>query len=206
MGERSFSRIAANQHSKWPGAAAACSAMLALALAAFGVAASSPAVPHADASACRGAHTKPAQLSPKEARQAIMCLVNQRRDNAGIGSLDRDRRLQRAAQRHNQRMHGNGCFAHQCPGEGGLGTRLRSVGYLSDGLRRWSYAENLAWGKKARGTPSSVVDAWMHSSGHRANILSRDFRDLGVGFAAGTPSSKRASAGIFTIDFGLRVG
>jgi uncharacterized protein YkwD len=46
----------------------------------------------------------------------------------------------------------------------------------------------------------------MHSSGHRANILSRDFRDLGVGFAAGTPSSKRASAGIFTVDFGLRVG
>jgi uncharacterized protein YkwD len=180
-------------------------ALLALALATFGSAAS-PSVPEVAAGGCPGADTKPAKLSANEARKAIICLVNRRRDNAGIGALARDRRLQKAAQRHNQRMHGNGCFAHQCPGEGGLDTRLRSVGYLSDGLQRWSYAENIAWGRNARGTPASIVDAWMHSSGHRANILSRDFRDLGVGFAAGTPSKRGASGGIFTVDFGLRVG
>jgi uncharacterized protein YkwD len=205
MEEPSFRRIAATQRSRWTGASATGSALLALALATFGSAAS-PSVPEAAASGCPGGDTKPAKLSANEARKAIICLVNRRRDNAGIGSLARDRRLQKAAQRHNKRMHGNGCFAHQCPGEGGLDTRLRSVGYLSDGLRHWSYAENIAWGRKGRGTPASIVDAWMHSSGHRANILSRDFRDLGVGFAAGTPSKRGASGGIFTVEFGLRVG
>ena len=43
----------------------------------------------------------------------------------------------------------------------------------------------------------------MHSSGHRANILSRDFRELGVGFSAGTPSGGRDPGGIYTTDFGL---
>jgi len=204
MVKASFRRIAATKPNQWRGAATG-PALLALALAAFGSAAS-PSLPDAEAGGCPGADTKPAKLSASEARKAIICLVNRRRDNAGIGSLARDRRLQKAAQRHNQRMHGNGCFAHQCPGEGGLDTRLRSVGYLSDGLQRWSFAENIAWGRKGRGTPSSVVDAWMHSSGHRANILSRDFRDLGVGFSAGTPSKQDASGGIFTVDFGLRVG
>ncbi|MGH2796416.1 MAG: CAP domain-containing protein [Solirubrobacterales bacterium] len=203
--QASFRRAAASQSSVWIGASATGSGLLVLALTAFGIAAS-PLTPGAEASTCPGADTKPAKLSANEARKAIICLVNRKRDSAGMGSLGRDRRLQKAAQRHNDRMHGNGCFAHQCPGEGGLDTRLRSVGYLSDGLRRWSYAENIAWGRKGRGTPSSVVDAWMHSSGHRANILSRDFRDLGVGFAAGTPSSRGASGGTFTVDFGLRVG
>jgi uncharacterized protein YkwD len=205
MVKASFRRVAASQSRIWMGVSATGSALLALALVALGLAAP-PLTADAEASACPGADTKPANLSANEARKAIICLVNRKRDNAGLGSLDRDRRLQKAAQRHNERMHGNGCFAHQCPGEGGLDARLRDVGYLSDGLRRWSYAENIAWGRKGRGTPSSVVDAWMHSSGHRANILSRDFRDLGVGFAAGTPSSKGGSGGIFTVDFGLRVG
>jgi uncharacterized protein YkwD len=205
MEEQSFRRVAASQSNTWLRVPALRSALLAVALAAFGFAGPQLAA-EAEASTCAGAHANPADLSAKEARRAITCLVNRKRDNAGLGPLDRDRRLQKAAQRHNDRMHGNGCFAHQCPGEGGLDTRLREVGYLSDGLRRWGFAENIAWGRKGRGTPSATVDAWMHSSGHRANILSRDFRDLGVGFAAGTPSTKGGSGGIFTADFGVRVG
>ena len=205
MVKPSFRRVAASQSSIRVGASATGAALIALVLAAFGIAAP-PWTADAEASACPGADAKPANLSANEARKAIICLVNRKRDDAGLGSLARDRRLQKAAQRHNERMHGNGCFAHQCPGEGGLDTRLRDVGYLSDGLRRWGYAENIAWGRKGRGTPASIVDAWMHSSGHRANILSRDFRDLGVGFAAGTPSKRGASGGIFTVDFGVRVG
>ena len=175
-----------------------------IALAALGLA-GAPGIPSAEAASCPNAGAKPGKLSTKEARKAIICLINKRRANAGRGPLDRDSRLQRAAQRHNSRMHGTGCFSHQCPGEGSLGTRVRSVGYLN-GARRWSYAENVAWGRKGRGTPAAIVRAWMRSSGHRANILSGKFRDLGVGFDDGTPRSKRASGGIFTVDFGLRSG
>ncbi|MGH2954259.1 MAG: CAP domain-containing protein [Solirubrobacterales bacterium] len=179
-------------------------ALLGAALAAAGLTAG-PSAPTAEASSCANAGAKPGKLSGPEARKAVRCLINEKRAKAGMGALDRDRRLQKSAQRHNKRMHGTGCFAHQCPGEGSLDTRIRNTGYLS-GADRWKYAENVAWGKKKRGTPKNVVDAWMKSSGHRANILSRDFRDLGVGFDNGTPGSKRASGGIFTVDFGMAVG
>ena len=56
------------------------------------------------------------------------------------------------------------------------------------------------------GTPEAIVDAWMNSSGHRANILSRDFREIGVGFSPGTPNGGSATGGIYTTDFGLAVG
>jgi uncharacterized protein YkwD len=46
----------------------------------------------------------------------------------------------------------------------------------------------------------------MHSPGHRANILDRRFDELGVGFSAGTPRGGGGSGGIYTVDFGLRVG
>ena len=169
-----------------------------------------PGLPFADAAAARGcgqaADANPASVKPSEARDAVLCLVNKERDNAGLGNLDNDKRLQRAAQRHTDKMDGTGCFDHTCGGEGDLGARLESVDYLGGGLTRWSYGENIAWGMESRGTPRAIVDAWMHSSGHRANILSRDFRDVGIGFSKGSPGSGRADAGIYTVDFGLRVG
>ncbi len=148
----------------------------------------------------------PMQLSNGEARAAVLCLVNRERNRAGLRPLDRDRSLQRAAQRHNDRMVGSGCFSHQCSGEADLGTRLKSSGYLRGNLRRWAYGENIAWGMERRGTPAAIVGAWMGSPPHRANILSASFRELGVGFATGSPSRKRDPGGIYTIDFGVAVG
>ena len=80
-------------------------------------------------------------------------------------------------------MASKGCFSHECRGERGLLGRLQVVKYIVGGLRRWAYGENIAYGEGSRGTPKQIVDAWMHSSGHRANILSGTFRDIGVGYA-----------------------
>lgn len=180
--------------------------LLALAVG-FGLLAS-PSVQRAGAaSACKeSGDARPGKLTNGQARDAVLCLINRQRDQAGLPSLDRNRKLQKAAQRHNGRMRGSGCFSHQCPGEGSLEGRLRSVGYLDGGLRRWAYGENLAWGSGGHGTPSAVVAAWMRSAGHRANILSSSFREIGVGFDAGTPASKGDSGGTYTVDFGLVVG
>ena len=115
-------------------------------------------------------------------------------------------KLEKAAQRHNDHMDGTGCFDHECSGEAGLDARLEGVGYLSGGLSQWAYGENIAWGMSHQGTPESIVDAWMHSSGHRANILNSSFREIGIGFSAGTPAGSREPGGIYTTDFGLRVG
>jgi uncharacterized protein YkwD len=185
-------------------------ALLALASLAAGMigVAGLPATAEAGGSgACRQwADAHPEQLSNGEARAAVLCLVNRKRSRAGLRPLERDRNLQRAAQRHNNRMVGSGCFSHQCSGEADLGGRLKSTGYLSGKLRRWAYGENIAWGMERRGTPAAVVDAWMGSPPHRANILSGSFRELGVGFATGSPSDAGDRGGIYTIDFGVAVG
>jgi uncharacterized protein YkwD len=181
-------------------------AALAFALALLALAAT-PAADRAVASACgKWGDASPTELSGGEARKAIACLINKERDKAGLNSLDRDKRLQRAAQRHNEEMDGTGCFDHACGGEGDLGNRLEDVNYLGGGLSQWAYGEIIAWGMRDHGTPEAIVDAWMNSPGHRANILNRSFRELGVGFSAGTPSRGREPGGIYTVDFGLRVG
>ena len=147
----------------------------------------------------------PTDLQVDEARKAILCLLNKKRANAGLKELTRDKRLQEAAQRHNDRLDGTGCFEHECPGEPDLEARLQGISYLLGNLLRWAIGENIAWGEAERGTPKSIVGAWMNSHGHRANILNPSFREVGVGFSPGTPSDGNANGGIYTTDFGLAV-
>src|SRR5436190_19220876 len=100
----------------------AIGAILALAL--------SQAAP-ASARGCGGADESPGALGPGEARDAVVCLVNREREQAGVGALKADRRLQRAAQGHSELMDRSGCFDHTCGGEGDLDRRLPRVGYLA---------------------------------------------------------------------------
>lgn len=184
---------------------------LAFALAAivFGWAALSAAPAFAAApkgAGCSNASASPGSISTGQARKATLCLINAERKQHGLGSLDRNKKLQKAAQRHNDRMLGSGCFDHECPGEPDLGGRLENVSYLVGGLLKWAFGENLAWGNGDLGSPRAIVKAWMASPGHRANILHRDFKEIGIGFSVGTPSSKKEPGGIYTTDFGLRVG
>ena len=149
---------------------------------------SAPADAFGKSSACaQWGKTSPSKLTNGQARAAILCLVNRKRNNAGLPALDRNKRLQKAAQRHTGKMSGTGCFAHECSGEAALGARLQSVDYLTGGLLQWAFGENIAWGLDSRGRPSDIVKAWMNSAGHRANILSGQFREIGVGFVSGTP-------------------
>jgi hypothetical protein len=86
-----------------------------------------------------------------------------------------------------------------------LQSRVTATHYL-DGAHGWGIGENIAWGTGGLGTPRSIVRAWMHSPGHRANILNATFRDIGIGIAAGAPIPHGAAAtgGTYTTDFGYR--
>ena len=64
-------------------------------------------------------------------------------------------------------------FDHVSPGGGTMMDRLHAAGWNPGGA--WSAGENIAWGSGELGTPARIVDAWMHSAGHRANILNRAF-------------------------------
>ena len=73
-----------------------------------------------------------------------------------------------------------------------------------NGCSQWTVGEVIAWGVSVRGTPQAVFKAWMRSSPHRQVILTKRWRDVGIGCARG---SFKGMSGVvmYTIDFGRRV-
>jgi uncharacterized protein YkwD len=81
--------------------------------------------------------------------------------------------------------------------------RIRGSGW-SRGISA-STGENIAWGLGMKATPAAIVDKWMHSPGHRADILRPAFTQIGIGIALGAPNvpGRRAGEGAtYTTDFG----
>ena len=96
------------------------------------------------------------------------------------------------------------CFSHQCPGESDLVGRLVKARYLPCSCS-WGIGENIAYGSGRDGSPRNVVQAWMRSSEHRANILNGSYQHIGIAVARGTPSTGRSRDGAtYTTDFGYR--
>jgi uncharacterized protein YkwD len=117
----------------------------------------------------------PAQLSFEE---QVIDLINQERARAGLAALNSDARLIVSARKHSQDMADRGFFSHTGSNGSNPGQRMSAAGYT------WrTYAENIAAGYP---TPENVMRGWMDSPGHRANILSKDVRDVGVGYVVQT--------------------
>jgi hypothetical protein len=93
-------------------------------------------------------------------------------------------------------------FSHVSPDGVDLEQRLASYVPVNGG---WLIGENIAWGEGSNSTPAFIVDGWMHSAGHRANILQPGFREIGIGIVNGTPrGSTPATSATYTTDFGAR--
>ncbi|MEU5939325.1 CAP domain-containing protein [Micromonospora sp. NPDC047548] len=117
-------------------------------------------------------------VSPGVSSQAqqVVDLVNAERAKAGCGKLGVDDKLMLAAQRHSQDQADHQEMSHTGSDGSDAGDRIDRVGYT------WrTYGENVAWNQK---TPAAVMDAWMTSPGHRANILNCAFTEIGVGVAS----------------------
>jgi uncharacterized protein YkwD len=118
----------------------------------------------------------PPQISPAAFEQRVIELINVERTKRGLPALGFDDKLTLAARAHSQDMADKGFFSHTGSNGSNPGDRISATGY------DWStYGENIAAGYT---TPESVVRGWMESPGHRANILNRDVRELGVGHVA----------------------
>ncbi|MBM0278371.1 CAP domain-containing protein, partial [Micromonospora tarensis] len=105
----------------------------------------------------------------------VVDLVNAERAKAGCKALSVNDKLMTAAQRHSQDQADHQNMSHTGSDGSNAGTRLDRVGYS------WrTYGENVAWNQQ---NPAAVMDAWMNSSGHRANILNCAFTEIGVGIA-----------------------
>ena len=158
----------------------------------------------ADAAKCNASHVAPSKLSKHQASKAMLCLVNKERTSHGLHSVKLQGDQTKAARKHSRLMIRDRCFAHECPGEAELVSRMQHADYLPCNCY-WGVGENLAYGERAYGSPKSIMHAWMNSPEHRTNILNRSYRDIGIGIVWGTPAegSARGSA-TYTTDFGYK--
>lgn len=120
---------------------------------------------------------KPSESDTNEYAEEILRLVNNERSKQGLKLLTLSGQLTSIANTKAKDMAANRYFDHRSPTYGSPFEMLQRFGvsYRSAG-------ENIAAGQR---TPTQVMESWMNSSGHRANILNSSYTQLGVGFYAG---------------------
>ena len=106
----------------------------------------------------------------------VVRLVNEIRTKNGLKPLTENWELSRVARYKAQDMHDKNYFSHTSPTYGSPFTMIKNFG-----ISYRTAGENIAMGYK---TPQAVVDGWMNSSGHRANILNANYTQIGVGYCA----------------------
>ncbi|WP_030211938.1 CAP domain-containing protein [Streptomyces sp. NRRL WC-3626] len=124
--------------------------------------------------------------APSTAVAQVVELVNAERGKVGCSPVKVNSTLTKAAQDHSEDMAATGTMSHSGSDGSSPGDRITRAGYA------WStYGENVAYGYS---TPEQVMDGWMNSPGHKANILNCAFKEIGVGLAQ--------PGGYWTQDFG----
>jgi uncharacterized protein YkwD len=149
--------------------------------------------------ACSSAHVAVRKATIREARAATLCLLNRVRAEHGLRPLRLDPKLSHAARRHSRDMVRHRYFSHASRNGRSPFDRIRATHYVPRNASWW-LGENIGWGSGSFAEPIAMVRAWMHSPPHRANILSRHFRDIGIGIAPGAPVG--GSGATYTTDFG----
>lgn len=162
-----------------------------------------PAPANAAQQACDAANARIGEVGQGDLARATLCLLNEERTSRGLPRLRLNDRLSNAAERHSRDMVQRTYFSHDSLSGLSFVDRIRRAGYLRS-ARSWSAGENLAWGSGTRGAPEQIMRAWMNSSGHRANILTGRFREVGIGVAEGAPVRVGSAAATYTTDFGFK--
>jgi uncharacterized YkwD family protein/spore coat assembly protein SafA len=111
----------------------------------------------------------------KKLESEVVRLVNIERSKHGLGPLKENWELSRVARYKSTDMKNKGYFDHYSPTYGSPFDMMKKFGF-----KFYSAGENIAMGQR---TPQEVMNAWMNSPGHRANILKADFKEIGVGLA-----------------------
>lgn len=118
----------------------------------------------------------PASSQVSAFEQQVIDLTNQERAKNGLPALNLDAQLSKAARAKSVDMQTNKYFSHTSPTYGSPFDMMKQFGVSYRGA-----GENIAMGQRS---PQEVVNSWMNSSGHRANILNKSFTHIGVGHAA----------------------
>jgi uncharacterized protein YkwD len=139
-------------------------------------------------------------LDQSAAQQSMLCLTNWARSHAGLGPLQLDAGLNQAGKAKLTADLSCGEFSHTP-----CGSALSSVfaSYLA-GNRGYQIGENIAWGTGRYGTARETMNGWLQSPGHRANILTAAYRDLGIGYLANQAFQGHDGAVLWSQEFGVR--
>ena len=151
----------------------------------------------ASAAPCKHRNATPRSSNLSKVRSAVRCLVNRERSSRGIAKLTYSGALSKAAQSHSKNMVSMDFFDHVAPNGSTPQSRSNAAGYPGSFV-----GENIAWGSGPLATPRKIVNRWMDSSGHRANILHPEYRDQGVGVATGNPQG--GAGATYTNAFGRK--
>ena len=110
--------------------------------------------------------------SSSQYAQKVVDLVNAERAKEGLSPVSVNTKLENAAQTRAQEIVTS--FSHTRPNGSSFGTAIKAAGVSYNAC-----GENIAYGQKS---PEAVMNAWMNSSGHRANIMNPNFKYIGVGY------------------------
>ncbi len=139
-------------------------------------------------------------LDRQTAQSTMLCLTNYARQHAGLSPLSLSPTLTTAGDAKLQADISCGVFSHEPCGQP-FDTVFASY---TAGAPAFRIGENIAWGTGTFGTPRSIMDAWLHSTAHRENILTPDFEELGIGYLSNQAFQGYVGAVLWSQQFGAR--
>jgi uncharacterized protein YkwD len=159
----------------------------------------------AGAADCPNTDVTPADDNLGTVNAAVLCLVNAERAAASLAPLTQNPQLDTAAAGMASRMVSEQFFSHDTPDGKTVVDRVQPTGYIPNS-GDWVVGENLAWGSGALSTPQAIVNGWMNSPGHKANILAPDYKDVGLAAAMGSPTTQQTGGTVYVNNFGAKSG
>lgn len=137
------------------------------------------------------------------AEKRSLDLHNQTRASNGLTKFCVHPALQKAARAHSLDMINRDFFSHTSPSGETFSARLKRFGYTPVAGRYWAVGENIAYnGSTGTASADKVHSQWMNSSGHKANILNKNYKQIGIGAVYGDYKGSKVT--MWTADFGTR--
>jgi uncharacterized protein YkwD len=154
---------------------------------------------------CQNTELTPGAANVDLVRAAVLCLINRERAQNGEAPLAFNAQLQQAAEGYSHELVSGDFFQHVSPSGQTPVDRARAGGYMPTPDVGYVIGENLAWGTLSLATPQAIVNAWLASPGHLANILEAQYTETGIGVTPQVPPSlSGGSAGAtYAQEFGV---
>ncbi|MGA2320328.1 MAG: CAP domain-containing protein [Solirubrobacteraceae bacterium] len=168
-------------------------------------AASAAAIAAALSTPCENTQLTPEAGDVELIRAAVLCLINRERAEHAESPLKLSSKLEAAAEAHTDELVSADYFAHVSPTGETPVDRIRETGYIPSPEEGYVIGENLAWGTFDLSTPQAIVNAWIASPGHLANILEGQYTETGIGITPAVPPSlaEGAPGATYAQEFGV---